>query len=172
MSKHINLLVYNPQRNTVFDSYLTTVRSENGAIPVPTGKIYKKLKEYQDKQELTMTLLVADQTPLENSKFWTIFLNQETPFFSGPGKLAKKFSNQPILFYYMKKTGRGKYKAVVEPFIENTSKYSENEILQKYAEKMEKIIREKPEYYLWSHRRWKHKRPNGIPLNNIDQDQN
>lgn len=166
LSKHKNLLVYNVQRNQIFDKYLKSIRSEYNAVLVPKSKIYQALKKSKAEQELTMTLLVADQTPEWNCKFWTMFLNQETPFFPGPAKLAKKLDNQPILFLYMKKTGRGRYKVVIEPFIDNPSEFSENEIIRLYAQKAEEIIRAKPEYYLWSHRRWKYKRPFNIPLIN------
>ncbi len=162
-TKHTNLLVYNEQRNLVFDNYFNRLRAKHGGLPIETKAIFKKMLHCSNNNDLTLTWLGADQTPPKNSKFWTLFLNQETPFFPGPGKLALK-TNQPILFQYMQKTGRGKYKMVVQPLIEEPSKLSEFEILQKYSEAIEKIIVQQPEYYLWSHRRWKHTRPTGTPL--------
>ncbi len=164
VTKHKNFQVYNPQRNRIYDSYINGLRSEYGGIPVPTKRIYRKLVECRSKNEVTLTILIADQTPLQNSKFWTIFLNQETPFFPGPGRLSTRIKNQPLLLYYFEKTGRGRYKLIIEPLVDNPSGYSENEILKIYALKIESIIKKTPQYYLWSHRRWKHKRPEGVPL--------
>ena len=163
-AKHTTLLVYNPQRNLQYDAYINTLRSEYGAVPVATKRIVKKLLACEKNKELTITLLVADQTPEKNSQFWTLFLNQETAYFPGPGKLVEKFPGQPVYFYYMEKTGRGKYKVKVELLAEHPEAYSKHQIISIYSERIEKLIREKPEYYLWSHRRWKHQRPANIPL--------
>jgi KDO2-lipid IV(A) lauroyltransferase len=163
VSKHINLYVYNPQRNKKFDVYFKQFRAKFGGFPIPTSSIYKEMLKYKKQNKLTLTWLGADQTPVLNTKFWTLFLNQETPFFPGPGRLAIK-TNQVVLFQYMKKTSRGKYKCIIEPLIADPSQYSESEVLKIYANRIEKIIKEKPQYYLWSHRRWKHKRPSEMPL--------
>jgi KDO2-lipid IV(A) lauroyltransferase len=51
-----------------------------------------------------------------------------------------------------------------ELLIENPAEMEQKDILLTYVHKMEEIIRQEPEHYLWSHRRWKHTRPEGIPL--------
>ena len=79
--------------------------------------------------------------------------------------ISKKF-DQAVFFQKLEKTGRGKYLTTFELLCENPAEKSEKEILKMYIEKMEGIIREKPEFYLWSHKRWKRKRPEGIPLQN------
>ncbi len=163
-AKHKTLLVYNPQRNLKYDAYINQLRSEYGADLVSTKRIYKKLLACKEDKELTLTLLVADQTPKKNSKFWCVFLNQETAYFPGPGKLVLKHPNDPVFFYYMEKTARGRYKVRIELLIENPADLTNEELLYAYSQRVEKLVRENPEYYLWSHRRWKHQRPANIPL--------
>ena len=94
---------------------------------------------------------------------WFLFLNQEAMFYPGSATLSKQF-NLPIVFHWVEKTARGKYKSKVELLIDNPSEMSETDIIKTYIRKMEEVIREKPEFYLWSHKRWKHKRPSDVPL--------
>jgi KDO2-lipid IV(A) lauroyltransferase len=108
-------------------------------------------------------VLAADQTPAANAKFWTTFLNREAPFFSGPEKIASR-GNQPVVFAHTRKIKRGYYTVELIDLVEEPNEVDSNEILLRYVRKIEEIVREEPEYYLWSHRRWKHTRPEGIEL--------
>ncbi|MFW6310595.1 MAG: lysophospholipid acyltransferase family protein, partial [Prolixibacteraceae bacterium] len=96
-------------------------------------------------------------------KFWMKFLNQEALFYPGPASISRRF-NYPVLFQRIEKIARGKYKVSFELLFENPEEKSNTEIMRQFILKMEEVIREKPEYYLWSHKRWKHKRPADIPL--------
>lgn len=162
--KHQILSVYNPVRgNNALEKFLVHNREKWGSKCVPVHKTARTALEYKAKNILTGLWLAADQTPPANSKFWTIFLNQETPFFSGPEKLAAN-GNLPVFFQHTKKVGRGKYVIEYSLLFENPAEVEQKEILLAYIRKCEEIIREEPAYYLWSHRRWKHKRPEGIDL--------
>ncbi|MDD4108197.1 MAG: lysophospholipid acyltransferase family protein, partial [Prolixibacteraceae bacterium] len=112
----------------------------------------------------TVLFLAADQAAPPASGFWTLFLNREAPFFQGPEKIAVK-TNQPVFFLHVQKTGRGRYEVHFRELFKNPENVDDKEILFSYIKTMESIIRQEPENYLWSHRRWKHKRPAGIPLN-------
>jgi KDO2-lipid IV(A) lauroyltransferase len=162
--KHHILNVYNPIRgNNAMENFLLHNRQKWGSTSIPVHKTARAIIEYQKKGVLTGLWLAADQTPPANSKFWTIFLNQETPFYQGPEKIAIS-TNQPVFFQHTKKTGRGKYEIEFILLFENPKDADPDEILMAYVKKTEEIIRSEPEYYLWSHRRWKHKRPEGIEL--------
>ncbi|MDB4582427.1 lysophospholipid acyltransferase family protein [Draconibacterium sp.] len=163
-TKHLVLMVYNPVRgNHAMEKFLLHSRGKWGGEAVPVHKTARTTISYNLKGQLTGLWLAADQTPLANSKFWTIFLNQETPFFSGPEKIATK-TNQPVFFQHVRKLKRGHYEVEYSLLFEEPQKVAEKEILLLYIRKMEEIIKQEPEYYLWSHRRWKHIRPEGIPL--------
>ena len=162
--KHQILTIYNPMRgNNAFENFVVHNRSKWGSECIPVHKTARTVVERNLKYQLTGLWLAADQTPPANSKFWTIFLNRETPFFQGPEKIAAS-TNQPVFFQHTKKTGRGKYEIEYSVLFENPKEVEQKEILLAYVRKAEEIIRQEPEYYLWSHRRWKHKRPGGIEL--------
>lgn len=162
--KHQILTIYNPLRgNNAMEKFLTHNREKWGSECIPVYNTARTVVERNLKGQLTGLWLAADQTPPANSKFWTIFLNRETPFFSGPEKIAVS-GNQPVFFQHTKKSGRGRYIIEYSLLIENPKEMEQKDILLAYIRKCEEIIRNEPEYYLWSHRRWKHKRPEGVEL--------
>lgn len=162
--KHHILNIYNPVRgNNAMEKFLLHNRQKWGSKSIPVHKTARAVIEYNLKGCLTGLWLAADQTPPATSKFWTIFLNRETPFFSGPEKIAAS-TNEPVFFQHTKKIGRGKYIIDFSLLFENPKEVEQKEILLAYIRKAEEIIRQEPGYYLWSHRRWKHKRPEGIEL--------
>lgn len=162
--KHLILDIYNPVRgNDAMENFLQHNREKWGCKCIPVHKTARSLIEYNSKGILTGLWLAADQTPPATSKFWTIFLNQETPFFQGPDKIASS-TNQPVFFQHTKKISRGRYEIECSVLFDNPKEVDQKEILLAYVRKAEEIIRQEPEYYLWSHRRWKHKRPEGIEL--------
>ena len=161
---HQILIVYNPVRNNKeMERYLLDSRERFGSKTVAVNHSARTVFKFNQSGQPTCLFLAADQTPSKKSRFWTTFLNQETPFFSGPERIAIK-TNQPVFLHYTRKTGRGKYEVNLIELFPEPAKVSPDMILLTYVEKLEQIIREKPEYWLWSHRRWKHKRPEGVEL--------
>jgi KDO2-lipid IV(A) lauroyltransferase len=161
--KHKILGVYKPLHNSQVDAYINQTRKKTGSCLVPNASVLRTLISAKKNNELTFTWLAADQTPPAFHKFWMRFLNQDTMFYPGPAALSKRF-NQPVFFQKIEKTARGKYRTSFELLYENPTEVSEVEIMKAYIKKMEEVISRQPEFYLWSHRRWKHKRPADIPL--------
>lgn len=158
------LVVYNPVRNNkALERFILDSRERFGAKSIPVNHSVRTALELNRSEHPGALLLLADQTPPPNSQLWTTFLNQETAFFSGPMKIAVK-TNQPVLFHHIRKTGRSEYEAFIYELIENPSEVEPEKIMDAYVRKMEEIIQAEPEYWLWSHRRWKHKRPANIEL--------
>lgn len=157
--KHIYLVVYNPvRRNPVFENYLMDIRAKYGATFIPFNKSARTLVSFHKMGKPVCLALAGDQRPPRITEWWTTFMNQEACFNAGPEKIAKK-TNQPVYFYSMRKVKRGHYEVEFVPLIENPAEFSHEEILLTYVRTMEKQIRETPEHYLWSHKRWKQKRP-------------
>ncbi|WP_073170395.1 lysophospholipid acyltransferase family protein [Tangfeifania diversioriginum] len=161
--KHKILGVYKPLHNPKFDAYLNQSREKTGASLISNSLILRTLIAAQKNSEPVFTWLAADQTPPFFHKFWMVFLNRETMFYPGPASISKRF-NHPVFFQKIIKKERGKYESEFELLFENPKDKSEAEIMKVYINKMEGVIYRQPEYYLWSHKRWKYERPEGVPL--------
>jgi KDO2-lipid IV(A) lauroyltransferase len=150
-------VVYHPLANPYFDRLLYRMRTRFG-----TGLI--KMKESSKvipvlSKQLTAIVLIADQAPRPENAYWTQFLNQDTPVYWGPERIAKKL-DLPVIYMGIYRIRRGKYEIRVETLMENPSLSAEGEITELHTRKLEADVIRNPELWLWSHKRWKHKRPN------------
>lgn len=157
MLKHKVLPIYQPLNNPYSDTYFRTLRAKFGGIPTPMSETLRALLNYKKQNQLTIVWLAADQTPAVEGAYWAKFLHQDTPFYTGGEKIAKKLQ-QPAVFMYIKKTGRGYYEMGFELMEKHPENLPENALTQQYVTILEKTIQEEPAYWLWSHKRWKHKR--------------
>ncbi|MES3018924.1 MAG: lysophospholipid acyltransferase family protein [Bacteroidota bacterium] len=149
------LVVYKPLSDNRFDELINSVRSRFGSIMVPMKQTLRKVAEYKNKPHVLV--LVGDQTPTrEESQYFTTFLNQPTAVFLGVEKIAAK-TNNPIIYFSIKRIKRGHYKSIVEPLIDNPKDCSEHEITDAHTKMLEQLIQSEPGYWLWSHKRWKFK---------------
>jgi KDO2-lipid IV(A) lauroyltransferase len=154
------IIVYKPQSNQVFTDFFNRTRSRFGAELIPMRQTLRKMIEY--KNELTFTVLASDQTPTrEDAKYFITFLNQPTAVFLGIEKLTKVM-NCVVIFYRIDLIKRGYYTYTFVPLVENPRETKPYEITEIHVKYLESLIREKPEYWLWSHRRWKIKPPEGV----------
>lgn len=149
------LVVYKPLTNKIFDDFFIKMRSRLGSILVAMKNTTRTLVKYKD--ERTFSLLVADQTPVRHEAvYFTEFLNQQTAFFLGIEKLAK-LTDQVVVFCDVKRLKRGYYEYSFIPVTEKPKETAEYEITNTYIKCLEEMIRREPQYWLWSHRRWKFK---------------
>lgn len=162
--KHKIMMIYNPIRNNPeMERFILNMRDRFGGESIPVNLSARTAMQFDKNKRPGILWLAADQTPFQTSKFWTTFLNQETPFFEGPDKIACK-TNQPVFFIQFKRIARGKYRSELIELFSEPSKEKPETILMTYVEVIERIIKHTPENWLWSHRRWKHKRLEGTPL--------
>jgi KDO2-lipid IV(A) lauroyltransferase len=156
--RHKLMEVYKKLNSKISDRLFHDIRARFGGIPVEMSNLKPIIAE--SKKRPTLIYLVADQTPAGNEKMWyyTSFLGiNGTPVFTGPEKLAQKF-NAVFIFVNMQKVKRGHYRLEFVPLCENSGNTPANELTDKYLRKMEQIIYDKPEYWMWSHRRWKRRK--------------
>lgn len=147
------IVVYKPLSNDVFNVFFNKVRSRFGATVIPMKNTLRTLIAL--KKELTITVLVSDQTPNRHEiNYFTNFLNQPTAVFLGIEKLAK-LTNAVVIFYKIDRVKRGYYTYTMVPLIEQPKQAAEYEITEAHVRFLEKIIQDNPQYWLWSHRRWK-----------------
>lgn len=156
--KHKVLAIHKPLKNRYFNRLINGLRSKYGVYMVSTKESYRKLKAEQDNGEVTLTYFLADQSPQESKiKYWTSFLGQDTPVFLGAEQIATKL-NMALVFFDIRKVSRGHYEIEFELLSEGPRREDSFSVTEKHVRALEKRIIEEPEWWLWSHRRWKHKR--------------
>ena len=151
--KHLFLVVYMPIGNKAIDKIFMKVRTKTGAELLPATDMRNAIIPYRNK--LYGLALVADQNPgYPKSAYWLNFFGKPTPFVKGPESGARR-GNTPVVFCKIIKLKRGYYKIFFEMGEENPATTQQGEITKKYAAFLGDFIKEYPEMWLWSHRRWK-----------------
>jgi len=152
---HHTLAIYKPLNNKYFNKYITKLRSRFGVELIPMRETLKTMLDYSKNGKLILTGFLADQSPVwEEVQYWTSFLNQQTPVYLGIEKMAKK-TGQVVVYFYERKINRGKYEVEVIKLFGNPKGTLPYQITDKHLQILEDIITAQPEYWLWTHRRWK-----------------
>lgn len=151
----IVLMVYKPLSDTNFDKLVLKMRSRFNTVMVPMKQTLRAVAQYNSIPHVLG--LAGDQTPsLPESRYFTTFLNQPTAVFQGIEKIAIK-SDYVVGFMSVKPAGRGHYNLQFQTLVENPKLTTENQITDLHTQVLDQLINEKPEFWLWSHRRWKYK---------------
>ena len=145
--------LYQPSKNAAFNDFIIKTRSRFGCNLIGMNQIKTLLTELQ--KGPSFVAFVADQTPVNIEKaYWTKFLNMDTPFYKGFATMAVK-TDAIVLYATVHKIETGFYQLELKTITENASTETENDISEKFARFLENDIKNKPQYWLWSHRRWK-----------------
>lgn len=148
-------VIYHPLTNKHFNGLIYKMRTRFNTKLIAMRDTYKDM--VANKAEVNATAFIADQTPQPNNAYWTTFLNQDTPVFLGTEKIAKKL-NYPVVYAQVRKVKRGHYEIFAEMLVADPKNTADGEISELYTKRLEKDVIAQPETWLWSHRRWKHKR--------------
>lgn len=147
--------IYKPLTNPVFDTWFKKVRSKFGNKLIAMRQTMRALQASKDKPSIFS--FGNDQAPSKDeSHYWTSFMHQPSSVQLGIEKIAKR-TNQPIFYFKIKVLKRGFYEVNCVPLCLNPAGTAEFEITEMHTRFLEEIIRAKPEYWLWSHKRWKYK---------------
>ncbi|MEZ5016333.1 MAG: lysophospholipid acyltransferase family protein [Flavipsychrobacter sp.] len=153
--KHQLYVIYKRIENKRFDDLVYKIRTRFGTKLIETKNTFREM--VKNRNELNATAFIADQTATPENAHWMTFLNQDTPVFKGTEVIAKKL-NYVVVYGTVKKVKRGYYEIYAEKMFDNPRDTAEGEISEAHTKKLEKDIIAQPEIWLWSHRRWKHKR--------------
>ena len=165
--KHRCVGIFQPLRNEVFNKYITQSRGRFGMGLVPKKEFFREIDPVEGEQPKAIFFL-SDQVPKNPYKtFWTQFLNQETGVPYGAGVYAVKH-NYPVLYGQIIKEKRGFYRLKLELIEKNPVNSQPEEILQKYSNLLESQILENPQFWLWTHKRWKRKKPADFERKNLN----
>jgi len=150
--------IYKPLQNKYFDSFMLKKRTRNKMIVTPMSHIVRDIINLRKENRRALYSFINDQIPPRGEiRYWTRFLNQDTAVYLGAEKIAMKY-NMAVVFFRINKIKRGYYELTVEKLFDDVSGLPEHAITESHVKKLEEIIRERPELWVWSHRRWKHRK--------------
>lgn len=152
--------IYKKINNTYFDKLVKDIRSKFKATLITTRETIPTIEKNIKTNHLGVYGLASDQSPQASKAYhWSQFMGIETPVHTGAEMLAKRF-DMNVIFLRTKKIKRGYYEATFELMADNPKEVSNYEISDDFMRRVEKQILEAPEFYLWTHKRWKHKKSN------------
>lgn len=148
------LVTYMPLSDHASDRLFLKIRSRFGSIMIPANNVQHAMKPWQDKPFINV--LVADQNPGNPRRtYWYPFLNKMTAFYKGP-ELSARRRNMPVVYGEIRKMKRGRYHIVLKLITDDPQNEKEGFITERFVQLLETGIRDQPENWVWSHRRWKH----------------
>jgi KDO2-lipid IV(A) lauroyltransferase len=155
--KHQAVGIYTPLNSPFFEKKFSESRSRYNVVLLPK----RQVKEYfiENKDLVKCIIFGTDQSPSGRTKrvYWTNFLNQDTAVMFGSEKYAREY-DYPVIFARVTKIARSHYRIEFELLEEHPVKTEHSVITEKHTRWLEEQIMEQPEYYLWTHKRWKRKR--------------
>lgn len=160
LPNHLLVAVYRKLHNPVAEELYKRLRDHSYELPVAAHDSLRFFMRYRNGYEgrNLMLGLISDQNPPKYSdSHWFHFLNQETIFFEGGEQIARKYK-LPVFYFTQYRVRRGYYRARFNMIYDGCEDVAPHQITERYVRMLEKDITDRPEMWLWSHKRWKHRR--------------
>ena len=152
--------IYHPLRSKVLDSFYRRLRSSSYSVPVAKRQAMRFYLHHRDTgyngRRLALGMIADQNPPARPDAHWFRFLNQDTVFYDGAEQMAVRYG-MPILFTAVERVARGRYRIRFESLYDGVEPVEKHEITERYVRRLEQMIVERPELWMWSHRRWKQK---------------
>ena len=150
--------IYKQLKNPYFDKLVHKIRSRFKAKLITTKQTIPTIINNDKNKVLALYGFASDQSPRLNSAFhWAKFMGIEVPVHTGAEMLSKRY-NMNLVYLNTKKVKRGHYEATLEILSDNPKEVPNYELTDRFLKLLEEQIYEAPEFYLWTHKRWKYRR--------------
>lgn len=160
MNRHVQFkgyAIYKKINNQYFDNLVKKIRQRFDANLIHIHETAKVIKANEDKNIKGVYGFASDQSPqLRKKNHWDKFMGIEVPIYTGAEQLAKHF-DMNVIYLQVVKVKRGYYQATFKVLTKDVTNIKNYDLMRMYLDKVEAQIQQQPEYYLWTHRRWKHK---------------
>jgi KDO2-lipid IV(A) lauroyltransferase len=157
MFKTRGYAIYQKIANPYFDAWIKRIRTKWNTTLIRQQEMVRTIVRNEADGVNALYLVVSDQSPqLHKANYWCKFMGITVPVYDSPEMLARKFG-LAVVFAKISRLKRGYYQLEFVPIAKDGRATSEHEITDRFFELLEESIREAPPYYLWTHRRWKHR---------------
>ena len=155
---HRSYAIYKRLQNKYFDRLVKSIRARYNSYLITTKETFSVMEEAKKNGVLSMSGFASDQSPKKDkARYWADFMGINVPVHTGAEALAKKL-DMPVVFFSVKRIKRGYYEATFQTLAEKPKSFNDYEITDRFLKLVEAQINEAPEYYLWTHKRWKHRK--------------
>ena len=154
---HHLVVAYRPLTNPVMDKLLHRLRNNPSTDVVPSKQLmrhYIANRNGINGKNLVVGLISDQNCPPTKGCCWHSFLNHDSLFFDGGEQLAMKFG-LPVFYMELERIEAGRYRHIYTQIYDGKEEVAPHEITERYVRCLEQTIERKPEYWMWSHRRWK-----------------
>ena len=157
-TSHKTFAIYKRLNNKYFDRMIRKIRARYDSYLITTKETASVLTENKKKGLLTINGFAADQSPKKNKAYhWSKFMGIDVPVHTGAEMLSKKL-DLSVVFFSVKRVKRGFYETTFKTLTEAPNNFEDYKITDQFIALVENQIYEAPEYYLWTHKRWKHRK--------------
>ena len=147
--------IYHPIENPEFDRLFLKQRGRMGAVSIPMNDTLREILRYRSEHQPVIIGYISDQVPhWRNIHHWCDFLHHDTPVLTGTERIVRKV-NHAVFYLEMTRLRRGYYEGEIKLITREPQSLPEYEITTRYFQMLEASIRRRPEFWLWSHNRWK-----------------
>jgi len=154
--------IYQPLTNKYFDRLVRSLRAKWGTTLITTKEIWDIADKNNKEGTPAIYGIISDQSPMvKKAHYWAPFMGITVPMHTGAEYLCKKF-DLPMVYLKVEKVKRGYYKSTFHILTTNPNAHPDYQLTDAFFEQVEKSIYEAPEYYFWTHKRWKHR--NKVPV--------
>lgn len=155
--KHTGYAIYKRLNNKYFDRLVKRIRARHNSFLITTKETFNVLENAKKNNELTLNGFASDQSPKPDKAYhWLDFMGIKVPAHTGAELMAKRL-DMSVVFFAVKRIKRGYYQGTFTNLAENPYDYKDYEITDQFFELVEQQIHQAPEFYLWTHKRWKHR---------------
>jgi len=149
--------IYQKIGNRYFDKLVRDIREKFGTTLITTKETRDIVAQNKKEGNLSMYGILSDQSPMvKKALLWTPFMGITVPAHTGAEMLCKKL-DLPAVYLKVSKEKRGHYSGTFSLITENPKEMEEFALTKAFLALVEESINEAPEYYFWTHKRWKHK---------------
>lgn len=156
----VSYSLYRKQKNNVVNKFIVKNRQRYGLRLIEEKEAIRKIPQLLSEQNANIVTFITDQSVRPNRAYWINFLHRDATFAKGAETYARKY-NCPVVYMDIQVPKRGHYLAQFNLLSDQPAQLPESELTKQFASSLEKTIQDQPQYWLWSHRRWKHQKGNG-----------
>ncbi len=150
--------LYRPLNSPAFDHLFNHLRTRFGAENISKYDSLRRIMRLKAEGRRTIIGFISDQSPrIQNIHDWVTFMGQDTPVFTGTERIGKKV-DAAVFYVDMERVKRGYYRCTLRLMSDDIRSIPDFQLTEQYMKQLEQTIRRQPAGWLWSHKRWKHKR--------------